>query len=340
MLGCAGPAGSFDAAWMSQQCPCHSDVLQLGSGAGQGRSESQAWRCWRKKAPPSMGRGRGGEADEPPWEERERHCKISMGYSPCVFATEPDYQQRRAGSRFRYRRRRRSGTSSEQGWGDSGSWHVSTLEWIAFLATVLAFCYFNTPARGSATCLVTRITATESMYLLITASSVSADGALRCGTSAIILEATGSGDAPNATSLGRFSIGAGMHIVPRTSASTQIYTSTHRMRHHEQPTSLDLHQQLYLLDAALPIIASSRPHVRLHRTASSSLPASLRPAAPSACRPTCPGRLAWTRRLLGRTAQRLHASKPCHAGFHGTPQKYGTSWEVYGQGPKKTDARR
>ncbi len=113
-----------------------------------------------------------------------------------------------------------------------------------------------------------------------------------------------------------------MHIVPRTSASTQIYTSTHRMRHHEQPTSLNLHQQLYLLDAKPPIIASSRPHVRLHRTASSSLPASLRPAAPPACRSTCPGRLAWTRRLLGRTAQRLHASKPCHAGFHGTPQKY------------------
>ena len=183
-----------------------------------------------------MGRGREGEADEPPWEERERHCKISMGYSSYVFATEPDYQQRRAGSRFRYRRRRRSGTSSEQGWGDSGPWHVSTLAWIAFLTTVLlasvtvlTFCYSNTPARGSATCLMTRITATESMYLLTTASSVSTDGALRRGTSAIVLEATGSGDAPNATSLGRFSIGAGMHIVPRTSASTQTYTSTHRM---------------------------------------------------------------------------------------------------------------
>ena len=96
------------------------------------------------------------------------------------------------------------------------------------------------------------------------------------------------------------------------------------MRHHEQPTSLDLHQQLYLLDAEPPIIASSRPHVtvRLHRTDSSSLPASLRPAAPPACRPTCPGRLAWTRPLLCRAAQRLHASMPCHAGSHGTRQKY------------------
>ena len=274
------------------------------------------------KKHPSMGRGHGGEADEPPWEERERHCKISMGYSAYVFATEPDYQQRRAGSRFRYRRRRRSGTSSEQGWGDSGSWHVSTLAWIAFLTTVLAFCYSNTPARGSATCLMTRITATESMYLLTTARSVSTDGALRRGTSAIVLEATGSDDAPNAPSFGRLSIGARRHIVPRTSASTQTYTSTHRMRHHEQPTSLDLHQQLYLLDAEPPIIASSRPHVRLHRTASSSLPASLRPAAPPACRPTCPGRLAWTRPLLCRAAQRLHASMPCHAGSHGTRQKY------------------
>ena len=120
------------------------------------------------------------------------------------------------------------------------------------------------------------------------------------------------------------SIGAGMHIVYRTSASTQIYTPTHRMRHHEQPTSLNLHQQLYLLDAEPPIIASSRPHVRLHRTASSSLPTSLRlrPAAPPTCRPTCPGRLAWTRPLLCRAAQRLHAGKPCHAGSHGTRQKY------------------
>ena len=113
-----------------------------------------------------------------------------------------------------------------------------------------------------------------------------------------------------------------MHVVPRTSASTQIYTSIHRMQRHTQPTSLDLHQQLYLLDAEPPIIASSRPHVRLHRTASSGLPASLRPAAPPACRPTCPGRLAWTRPLLCRAAQRLHASMPCHAGSHGTRQKY------------------
>jgi hypothetical protein len=169
---------------------------------------------------------------------------------------------------------------------------------------------------------MTRITATESMYLLTTASSVSTDGALRHGTSAIVLEATGSDAAPNAPSPGRLSIGAGWYLVYRTSASTQTYTPTHRMRRHKQPTSLDLHQQLYLLDAEPPITASSRPHVRLHRTAPSSLPASLRPAAPPACRPTCPGRLAWTRPLLCRAAQRLHASKPCHAGSHGTRQKY------------------
>jgi hypothetical protein len=109
-----------------------------------------------------------------------------------------------------------------------------------------------------------------------------------------------------------------MHIVPRTSASTQIYTSTHRMQRHKQPASLDLHQQLYLLDAEPPIIASSRPHVRLHRTASSSLPASLRPAAPPACRPNYLGRLAWTRPSPDRSAQRLHAVKPCHPVPHGT----------------------
>ena len=51
-------------------------------------------------------------------------------------------------------------------------------------------------------------------------------------------------------------------------------------------------------------------------------PASPRPAAPPACRPTCPGCQAWTRPLLCRAAQRLHASMPCHAGSHGTRQKY------------------
>jgi hypothetical protein len=71
-----------------------------------------------------------------------------------------------------------------------------------------------------------------------------------------------------------------------------------------------------------PPITCNRPPAHSDRADSSSLPASLRPAAPPACRPNCPGRLAWTRRLLGRTAQRLHASKPCHAGFHGTLQKY------------------
>ena len=71
-----------------------------------------------------------------------------------------------------------------------------------------------------------------------------------------------------------------------------------------------------------PPITGNRPPAHSDRADSNSLPASLRPAAPPACRPNCPGRLAWTRRLLGRTAQRLHAGKPCHAGSHGTRQKY------------------
>ena len=71
-----------------------------------------------------------------------------------------------------------------------------------------------------------------------------------------------------------------------------------------------------------PPITCSRSLARPDRTDSSRFPARLRPAAPPACRPTCPGRLAWTRPLLCRAAQRLHASKPCHAGSHGTRQKY------------------
>jgi hypothetical protein len=72
-------------------------------------------------------------------------------------------------------------------------------------------------------------------------------------------------------------------------------------------------------------ITSSRPHTRLHRTDSSSFPASPRPAASPACRPICPGRPAGTRPPLSRSAQRLRASKPCHPVPDGTPctfQKY------------------
>ncbi len=74
-----------------------------------------------------------------------------------------------------------------------------------------------------------------------------------------------------------------------------------------------------------PPIASSRPHARPHRTDSSSFPASPRPDAPPASRPNCPGRPAWTRPPLSRSAQRLRASKPCHPVPDGTPctfQKY------------------
>jgi hypothetical protein len=82
--------------------------------------------------------------------------------------------------------------------------------------------------------------------------------------------------------------------------------------------SLPMARQLH----RAPPIANDRPPARPDRPVSNSLPASQRPAAPPACRPTCPGRLAWTRPLLCRAAQRLHASKPCHAGSHGTRQKY------------------
>ena len=74
-----------------------------------------------------------------------------------------------------------------------------------------------------------------------------------------------------------------------------------------------------------PPVTCNRSPARPHRTASSSLPASLRPAVPPACRPNCPGRLAWTRPPLSRSAQRLHASEPGHPVPGGTPctfQKY------------------
>jgi hypothetical protein len=237
-------------------------------------------------------------------------------------AMDKEIEFDRAGASFRRRRKRAPTDQILPSFMPTSAKSVveaATILLLAFSIIVIFGLVFCAPTLPAASFQQAR----ECRGLVISRTSpISADGALRRGTSAIILEAAGSGDAPNATSLGRSSIGAGMHVVPRTSASTQIYTPTHRMRHHKQPTSLDLHQQLFLLDAEPPITASSRPHVRLHRSASSSLPASLRPAAPPACRPTCPGRLARTRPLLCRAAQRLHASKPCHAGSHGTRQKY------------------
>ena len=93
-----------------------------------------------------------------------------------------------------------------------------------------------------------------------------------------------------------------------------IYTPSLPATRSSLPTAFQLQ--------SAPPITGNRPPAHSDRADSNSLPASLRPAAPPACRPNCPGRLAWTRRLLGRTAQCSHASKPCHAGSHGTRQKY------------------
>ena len=269
-----------------------------------------------------MGRGREKGAGEPPWPACDRFSETSMGDPRQGSDNEPDYQQRRAGHRFHYRRRPRSGTRFEYYWTDATTTLAPTLAGIALLPVATVLCCFITLAGVSATCSMTRNVAAESTNPFITTTSLSTDGALRRGTSAIILEATGSDAAPNAPSPGRFSIGAGRRIVCRARASMQSHTPFHRMRLHERPTPLDSLQQLCLVATETPISANSRLRTRLHRTASSCLPASLRPAAPPACRPTCPGRLAWTRPLLCRAAQRLHAGKPCHAGSYGTRQKY------------------
>jgi hypothetical protein len=100
----------------------------------------------------------------------------------------------------------------------------------------------------------------------------------------------------------------------RTCSDSCIYTPSLLATRSSLPSALQLQ--------SAPPIASSRPHARPHRTDSSGAPASPRPAAPPTCRPNCPGRLAWTQPVLCHAAQRLHASKSCHAGSHGTLQKY------------------
>ena len=104
-------------------------------------------------------------------------------------------------------------------------------------------------------------------------------------------------------------------------ALAKFFTPPYSIQHLQTLPTIHARRRSRLLVTAPPITCNRSP-TRPHRTASSSLPASLRPAAPPACRPTCPGRLAWTRPLLCRAAQRLHAGKPCHAGSHGTRQKY------------------
>ncbi len=67
-------------------------------------------------------------------------------------------------------------------------------------------------------------------------------------------------------------------------------------------------------DHLQPIACTTGPH-RLQPLCSTS------EARRPTCRPECPGRPAWTRPLLCRAAQSLHASKPCHAGSHGTRRR-------------------
>ena len=162
----------------------------------------------------------------------------------------------RAGASFRRRRKRASTDQNLPPFMPTSAKSVVEAATILLLAFSVIFgLVFCAPTLPAASFQQAR----ECRGLVISRTSpISTDGALRRGTSAIILEAAGSGDAPNATSLGRSSLGAGMHVVPRTSASTQNYTSIHRMQRHKQPTSLDLHQQLCLLDAEPPIIVSSR----------------------------------------------------------------------------------
>jgi hypothetical protein len=107
-------------------------------------------------------------------------------------------------------------------------------------------------------------------------------------------------------------------------ALAKFFTPPYSIQHLQTLPTIHARRRSRLLVTAPPITCNRSP-TRPHRTASSSLPASLRPAAPPACRPTCPGRLARTRPPLCHAAQRLHTSKPCHSVPNGTPgtfQKY------------------
>ena len=272
-----------------------------------------------------MGRGRERGAEEPPWPACDRFRETSLGDPRQGSDNEPDYQQRRAGHRFHYRRRPRSGTRFEYYWTDATTTRAPTLAGIALLPVATVLCCFITLAGVSATCSMTRNVAAESTNPFITTTSLSTDGALRRRTSAVMLEATGSDAAPNAPSPGRFSIGAGRRIVCRARASMQSHTPFHRMRLHEQPTPLDPLQQLCLVAMETPISANNRLHTRLLRDDFSGPSASFRPTAFSASQPGHSDRLFPTWSGLSRSVRRLYAIKPCHevsSGTYSTFPKY------------------
>ena len=274
----------------------------------------------------SMGSGRGGRSEEKLGREQAYGQEISLGNQRERFAEEPDSQQRRAGQRFHYRRRARWRKLLLHGWEAFSSLYFRMACVLLFLVMPPTLSYVGTLANVSVAGLPSRFVLSESTCYVFISRSVSSDGAPHRG----ILAATPATTGAMCANANRFihpwmaSVQAGLRV-QWTSAFTKFFTLPRALRHPPTLPAICAHHSSRL-PATAPPIASNRPPAQPDRADPSSPPASMRPAAPPACRPNCLGRLAWTRQPLGRAAQRLHTGKPCHAVLHSTLhtlQEYG-----------------
>jgi hypothetical protein len=227
-------------------------------------------------------------------------------------------QRRRSGSRFRYRRRR-TAVHNVRTVNDAPFYEYVSAALRRTLALVCVQITLGTFAFGSDTGSDRTLARTAVVQMSYISSSIS------------YLHTTPhsfSADALRSATFDLTTVNTDFRYAYATLCYDRPWPASARSCLQLQQTCPDVHLQtlpmIYAyrrprLLVTAPPIASSRPHTRLHRTDSSSFPASPRPAAPPACRPNCLGRPAWTRPPLGRSAQRLHASKPCHSVPDGTP---------------------
>jgi hypothetical protein len=267
----------------------------------------------------------GGSEGRAGWNER-RQGQAQRHETHCGRLTEEhdgaarSVQQRRAGSRFRYRRRRQAAPYRRP--AQDASFHViffaalwTTLVGAGVLATTGTIA-IGTDTDSDRISVRTAVEAVSSGTWFPSAHETS-NYLSRSATLLDFITANSSSRRAYATlcySRQRLTSAHANLLPQRICFDSCIYTPSLPATRSSLPTAFHLQ--------SAPPITGNRPPAHSDRADSNSLPASLRPAAPPACRPNCPGRLAWTRRLLGRTAQCSHASKPCHAGSHGTRQKY------------------
>jgi hypothetical protein len=238
-------------------------------------------------------------------------------YSDVIDGAARSVKQRRAGNRFRYRRRRQAVPYLQL--DQDAPFHViffaalwTTLVGAGVLATIGTIA-LGTDTESDQTSVRTAVEADSpgsrfpsqhgsSMYLLHSAALLDL---ITTTTSFRRAHATFCYSRPWPTF-------AHANLQPqRTCLDSCIHKPLRLAKRSSLSTALQLQ--------SAPPTAGSRPHARPHCTDSSSVPASPRPAAPPTHRPNCPGHLAWTRSPLSRSAQRLRACEPYHSVPSGTP---------------------